>query len=859
MAYITTSYGRPIQGVSQQPDRIRQEGQCTLQENFIPDVVKGLTKRPSTYFVRSLFDRSLSTLCKFHAYDRGDESYFMCIEPDSDSISVFNERGEPQVVNGSAAYLSHSEPLTNFDMRTIGDFTFITNKTKPVVMSAERSPIPANVGIVYCQYATYGKTYKVILDGNTLASYTTPDGSDPSHINSVATDYIISLLAGQINGQTTESYGENRPVVSQDTNLRVVKLTYDALSITSVKKGGSDIQYYVIDSRTLNVPLAVLGDTLQVVYTKAVTPSNSYTAEVHNNVMVIRKNDGADFKLDTSDSQKGEDLVAAKGSVKSVNQLPPYAPDGFVVRISGEGKSTKDDYWLKAVPTNDSKIKWVESVEPDIPISFDAATMPHVLIRDSISNGVATFTLKQADWDKREVGGEDSNPLPSFIDTDNPLPIKATGVFQNRLFFLSGESWIASRSNLFFNFWRESTQAEVDTDPIDGFADTDRVNNLYQYQILNGSLALFADQAQFVIDGSKPVTKANLTLQQVTAYPNNVAVQPQAGGENVFFAFDASGYTGVRELFTDNYTDTKKAFPITDYVSKYIAGKCNQLLASPNFNTLLVRTSESPSVIYVYDYLWQAEQKVQSAWHKWIFDGELLYLFFLEEKLYIVYRKGGKTHLDYLHMLNDPQDDGLDYSIKLDHKITATAVYNPDDEAYVVNLPYSYDDVVIAVGIGGFDTLAGSATVATNQGNGIWHIKDRVSENYQQLSVVCGTKYLSRYIPTQPVVKDFRDRVIGLDSIIMGNMYIHYEQTGFIEVLVKPKGGTERSYKFYGRYLGSAANLVGSPKLENDTYRAPIRQRAEDLQIILQADSHYPITIRDLEIDGTFHQRGQRI
>lgn len=796
MAYVTTSYGRPIQGVSQQPDRIRLEGQCTLQENYIPDVVKGLTKRPSTNFVGKIADHSISHLSKFHDYDRGDEAYFMVVEPSTNTVKVFNSEGEAQVVNGTTNYVSSSEPWKFLDMRTIGDFTFITNKSVPVLMSDERSPAQSTIGIVYCQYATYGKTYKIIADGVDIASYTTRDGSEAFHIADVATNNVAAQLHNQIHGNPTA------------------------------------------------VP--------------PIPANPDYDSELHDNVVYVFRRNGADFKLTTSDSQKGEDLIAAKGSIKSVNQLPPNAPDGFVLRITGEGKSTKDDYWLMAEVSNESKIRWVETVQPDILISFDETTMPHVLIRESISGGIATFTLKPADWDKRQVGGEDSNPLPSFIDEDNPLPIRATGVFQNRLFFLSGEAWIASRSNLFFNFWRESTQAEVDTDPLDGYADTDRVNNLYQYQILNGSLALFADQAQFIIDGSKPVTKANLTLQQVTAYPNNINAQPQAGGENIFFAYDASGFTGIRELFTDNFTDTKKAYPITDYVSKYIAGGCIQLLASSNFNSMMVRSDANLSDVFVYDWLWQAEQKVQSAWHKWIFDGEVLYLFYLSDLMYVVYRKSGKTYVDYLHMVNDPADFGLDYSIKLDHKILVTATYNPSLKTYSIQLPYDRSDVVFTVGEGGYETMIGSAFVATYSGNGLWETNERLSDG-TNLTVVCGVKYKSRYIPTQPVVKDGRDRVIGLDSIIMSNMYVHYELTGFLEMLVKPKQGQERKYRFFGRWMGSANNLVGSPVLENGTYRAPVRQRAEDLQITIQSDSHYPLTIRDIEIDGTFHQRGQRI
>ncbi|QHJ80580.1 MAG: hypothetical protein [Bacteriophage sp.] len=803
MAYVTTAWGRPIQGVSQQPDRIRQEGQCTKQENAIPDVVKGLTKRPSTNYIDKILDRSLPSNSAFHSYDRGDEQYFMFVEPDSNIIRVFNLEGEQQPVTISDGnYLSTARPDLTLDFTTVGDTTFITNRSVPVLMSGELTPALQNIGIVYSQFATYGKTYKIIIDGVTVAAYKTPNGSQPSHIDFVATDWIANVLYKQIAGGTyTDVDGEK------------------------------------------------------------IYPENPlYDATLREHTIWISKKDGGDFKLSTADSQKGEDLITAKGTVKSTTQLPSYAPDGFILRITGEGKSTKDDYWLKAVNSMEGTVRWVETTEPSIPSSFNVYSMPHVLVRESIDvNGTASFSFATAPFESRQIGGEDSNPLPGFIDVDNPLPINSTGVFQNRLFFLSGETIIMSRSNLFFNFWRETSQTASDTDPLEGYADTDRVNNLYNYQILNGDLVIFSERAQFIIKGSVPVTKANLTLSQVTAYPSLVNVKPQAAGENVFFAYDAAGYTGIRELFTDNYSDTKKAYPATDYVSKYIPDQCEQLLATPSLNTMLVRSARDLTRLYIYDWLWQDNQKVQSAWHSWVMDGEVLYVFYVDDRLYFVYRNKGKTYLDYMHMLNDPSTVNLSYSTKLDHRVSVDAIYNPSTGKYMITLPYERSDVVLTISVGGHPADEGSAFTATYIGNGVWESSSDLSPNKGNLKVIAGVKFTFSYIPTQPVVKDFRERVIGLQSIIMSNLYIHYEITGDIKVTATPKHGGPRDYHFSGRYMGTAENLVGSPILDNGTYRVPIRQRAEDMEIEIYSDSHYPLTIRDMEMDGTFHQRGQRI
>lgn len=803
MSYVTTAWGRPIQGVSQQPDRVRLEGQCTKQENAIPDVVKGLTKRPATNFVKQLLGSEVSEFSAFHNYDRGDEQYFMFIQPNSSSISIYNLSGELQNVTLSdAGYLNTPRPDLNLDFITIADFTFITNKTIPVKMTNDKSPAITNMGIVYSQYATYGKTYSIMVDGVTIATYTTPEGGSTSDIKWVATDYVANRLYLQIAGGTLTE-GPDSPI------------TYPA--------------------------------------------QTAYTVSLHNNVIWIQKANGSDFKLTTTDSQKGEDLIAAKGSIKNTTSLPPIAPDGFTLRITGAGKSSKDDYWLEAVNTNDSTVRWVESVEPNILIKFDATTMPHTLVRESISGGVANFEFSTGSFDDRTIGGDDSNPLPAFINLDVPQPILSTGVFQNRLFFLSGESICMSRSNLFFNFWKETSQTSADSDPIEGYADTDRVNNLYTYQILNGDLALFSNNAQFVIDGSKPVTKSNITLQQVTAYPSEINIKPQAAGENVFFAYNSANYVGVRELFTDNYSDTKKAYPVTDYVSKYIAGRCKQMLASPNLNTMMIRSYSDLSIIYIYDWLWQDNQKVQSAWHTWVMDGEVLYIFYIDDILYVVYRVNGVTSFDYLTMVNDPDTVNLNYSTKLDHKVSVQAAFNVVTGKYTFTLPYNRSDVVCTISSGGFVEDEGSSFIANYLGNGVWETTENLSPDGVALNVICGVRYRYSYIPTQPVVKDFRERVIGLSSIIMSNLFIHYEVTGDIYVTASPRNGQVRNYHFSGRYMGTSENLVGSPVLDNGTYRVPIRQRAEDMQIEIWSDSHYPLTIRDMEMDGTFHQRGQRI
>ena len=52
MSRIDKSLGRPLQGVSQQDESLRPQGQCNEQINMLPDPVYGVVRRPGTRLAR---------------------------------------------------------------------------------------------------------------------------------------------------------------------------------------------------------------------------------------------------------------------------------------------------------------------------------------------------------------------------------------------------------------------------------------------------------------------------------------------------------------------------------------------------------------------------------------------------------------------------------------------------------------------------------------------------------------------------------------------------------------------------------------------------------------------------------------
>lgn len=810
MAKITGSWERPIQGVSQQSDKDRIDGQCTLQENLTPSPLHGLTKRVGTRNVDKLM-QSVHPDAAWHEYSRGDdESYIIVIEPNS-LPRVWDAQGNGatiDVLGISNPYLLVGNPKNDLMFKTIADTTFIVNNKIPVTIRPDKQPKNPKTAILYCQYATYGRDYIVEIDGVQVAIYTTPDGSDAKQSPEVRTNYVIEKI-----------------------------------------KQGIDA-----DTGTPDNPIPSLFNT-----------------EQHGNTLFITRKDGQSFTISTVDSADGNDLVAVQDSVKQLSNLPPHAPENFVVKVQNNEGYDANSFWLKAESNNGeeqtgSRVKWVESLEPDSFLGFDKATMPHTLF----NKATGMFDLTQGDWEDRDVGNDDTNPFPSFIykdgDTYRGEVIKSIGLFQNRLVLTSGEAAVFGRSNNFYNFFRETTQAESDSDPIDAFADADEINNLLHSAVLDGDIVFFAENGQFLISGEKPITKSSLVFKKVTSYPMNVYAAPAVTGESVMFSFTAGNYSGIREMFTDSFTATKRARPITEHVAEYIEGSITDLIASPNINTLLIRTTKDEQVLYVYDWLWQGDQKIQAAFHKWVLEGKVRFASFIQDKVYVVVERNDGVYLEFIPISNDDDDKGLSFPVRLDRREDVDVTYNAQSGRWEWHTSYNSleDSTEFVRGEGCWEPDRGTSVIFETDGSGNYWSYDDLADwqgGVLTCKLIAGTKYKSKFIPTQPYIKDGNGRVIGLDRFTLGRVTLNYDSIGNILVTVKDKFIENRKwyYEYNGRRMGSWNNRVGFAPLAQGTFTFPVRLPSERVEFMIETDDYRPFILSYMEWEGNFTQRSKRI
>ncbi len=178
MPLINTSLPNLIQGVSQQPDTTRFEGQCEEQENALSSIVEGLSKRPNTRHIAKVFAEAISEDSFVHFIKRSYSEQYVIVH-NGTTIRAFNLiNGEEARINGvyfgytpaAGHYLNTSNPFNHLKALTVADTTFLLNRTVAVGYKQDNgalayTPPLANKALIFVKQATREVKYGISLTG----------------------------------------------------------------------------------------------------------------------------------------------------------------------------------------------------------------------------------------------------------------------------------------------------------------------------------------------------------------------------------------------------------------------------------------------------------------------------------------------------------------------------------------------------------------------------------------------------------------------------------------------------------------------------------------------------------------------
>lgn len=898
-----------VQGISQQPPTLRDPEQLDEQLNGYSSEAGGLQKRPPTMLVSSLA-RKLTENTKplVHFIDRDSNEKYIVLFTGND-IKVYDLQGNEKQVTfaeGTKPYIYTEKPRYNLKAITIADYTFICNTFQHTKMSDEVDDNSWDTQglLVNIKNGQYGRTYKIVINGETVASYETPDGSDKSHTKMINTDAIIEKLATPLK---EAGYG----VTTGSSWLYIKKSAYKAVTgeeillspSTSPKqqedrfKGLSFIGHYYqwrafptkitrnVDTITLKFPTeenirANAHDSFASDYAayqkmmeevnrckedkwavthKVITQGaqgldmtgtmNVYTFTYTISTEVPSGNKAYSL-INTAVVYDGYNNQAAFGIIKSTQRftnLPASAPDGFTVKITGEKGSNTDDYYVRY----DAETQvWRECVRPGLKNHIKNNTMPHVLVREADG----TFTFKEAEWNAREAGDEDSNPLPSFIDNT----INDIFYHRNRLGFLSGENVILTRSADFFNFWMASAMEVQDTDPIDLAVSDNKIATLYHAVPFDAELILFSKDAQFALRSDNILTPKDAYLTPpVTHFGCSLKATPVNAGRNIYFLAERSEFSTVREFFVaaDN-TDSKDAQDITSHVPSYLPNGTYKIAPSSVENILMFLTEGDEESMYVYKYLFIDSVRQQASWSRWDLGGTIYGASFIEDSLYIVIERNDYLCLERVSFTFNTEDlPSEPYRVLLDCKQEVTVPeggYNELNDETTINVKSFYNDIyeptkkyAVVTDDGTFEEVNADGTVVLNG-------------NYTGKKIICGLMYNFRIALSTIYVKNEGER--GVQALLEGRLqlrqlWFNYANSGYFRVKVEVFDKDTYEYTHTGRTLGTSDSILGKLMFSTGKFTVPIQSLNTNCKIIVESDAPAPLALIGAGWTGNYIRR----
>jgi hypothetical protein len=437
-----------------------------------------------------------------------------------------------------------------------------------------------------------------------------------------------------------------------------------------------------------------------------VTTANKTT----NNIPVDVTTSSGDIYMMTSKLQ----------SVRLIQDLPANLPVEASNTVVSVGASLKARSYFK---WNDVQSLWDECSSYD---SFDTIlTMP---LRFDIVTDVLSLT--QPTYAGRTAGDAESSPETVILTSG----ITGIGAYQGRLVILSGGFVCLSASSAPTIFMRTTAVDVIGSDPIEISAGSVSSASFEYATAFNKDLFLSSNTHQAVIPaGNTGITSGNAMV----VLSSNTAI-------------DTNEYFGVGEFFPS--ADSEAQYlpaNLTDHLPRYIQGSCRAIVGSSNSSVAVFLGDTNPNEILIHEYIWDGDQRVQNAWHKWVLPYPVASAHFVRGIVALVLRTPSRllmVNLDIRAASYQQSDNTVAF---LDVYKTYTVVNN------TVTVDVMHRDVTLAgslyaaqasgtligepVGIESFDTTTGLLTTVRSFKNG---------------TITVGWRFTSSFTPSPPLIRN---------------------------------------------------------------------------------------------------------
>ena len=736
MAGVTQTIPQYSAGISEQPDNLKFPGQVVESINAIPDVTKGLFKRPGAARIGTDALANVQSGGAYFHYYRDDEegSYIGQIAADG-QLRVWKADGDnpgaaQTIVYGTGGqtaiqnYLATSDP-ENLQFLTINDTTFVnsrdtSNANTLVGTTGTTDATPdAHFAFLELTRTENGRQYGVNLYNNSTT--TTLNRATRIKIQSHTLDETDG--SGHCPGIGTEVFSVDS---GTKTNLifRLTTLGQQSVSpnysASPNGPGGSNYRCsYQPDIVLLHGGEGwVTGDTTTVTmegFNYTIRVEDHESTSVKANLKLIRP-EPTPFDADTAvtaDTVLGgilaelptgitgtiigtgmylssssafnievveDDLMRVmQSSVNDVTRLPNQCKHGYIVKVSNSRMSEEDDYYVRFDGENniDGSGSWSECAKPGIPKTL--TNMPLVIQRTALANPgtsseVATFTIKQFTYADRLIGDERTNPLPSFVGQR----INKVLFFRNRLAFLAGSNVVTARPGTIGepDFFAESALTVSASDPIDISSASTFPSELFDGIAINAGLVVFSTNQQFLLASDDTVLNPDTAkLRSISTFNYNKDIAPISLGTTLGYVDNSGKFSRFNEMANISREGQPTVVEVSKIVPTLLPKDINLLTNSrENSIILFAKSGSTDSLIYGYKYLNVGDKRQQAAWFKWKLNKPILYHFIIDDEYYYLDNDYYLQKIRLVQTTEDPSivQDNVDFLLHVDNHTTVS-------------------------------------------------------------------------------------------------------------------------------------------------------------------------------------------
>lgn len=576
-------------------------------------------------------------------------------------------------------------------------------------------------------------------------------------------------------------------------------------------------------------------------------------------IHVISRGDEPIHKIEVEDGYGGQLMSAVMHTSQSFSKLPAEAPNGYSVQIVGDTSKTSDAFYVQY---DAARKVWKEVAGWGVQKGLNGATMPHALIRQADGS----FKMEALPWTDRTCGDMNTNPDPSIVDQK----INDVFFFRNRLGFLAGENIVMSRTSKYFSLFPASVANLSDDDPIDVAVSHNRISTLKYAVPFSEELLLWSDQAQFVLSAQGILSSKSVELNLTTEFDVSDKARPFGIGRGVYFASPRASYTSLNRYYAvQDVSSVKSAEDMSAHVPSYIPNGVFSIRGSGTENFVSVLTSNAPSKIFIYKFLYLNEEIAQQSWSHWELGNNVTVLACdsIGSTMYLLLRNQTHTWMARAHFTKNSIDYPSEpYRIYIDNKLEITIPGGSYNDDY-------YETVIYPGQFYGMKFFQGKFYIVAMDGKVTWFDEPyggwpngeprlSLSGNREGERVYIGLAINFRYVFSKFLIKKSADdgstATEDIGRLQLRRAWVNYEDSGAFVVEVE---NTSRlfSYDMAGARLGSNALRAGGLNVGTGQFRFPVAGNARLNEVRIISDHTTPLNVIGCGWEGNYLRRSSGI